>query len=131
MGRDSDTEKLLKEGVRDMVRISDARMSGTHFGTVILHASPEAAAGGPLAVVEDGDMIRLDLEAETLDLEISQDELARRLKDWQPPVLKYRRGYMRLFSEHVLGPEEGCDQHVLRPDTDDALDFVEPTVGRS
>jgi len=123
--------KLLKEGVRDMVRISDARMSGTHFGTVILHASPEAASGGPLGAVRDGDMIRLDVAASRIDLEISEEELAKRLLAWQQPAVSHHRGYMRLFSDHVLGAEDGCDLDFLRPGTDEALEFVEPTVGRS
>ena len=124
-------KKLLAKNVRDMVRISDARMSGTHFGAVVLHATPESALGGPLAVVRDGDTIRLDLAARKLDLEISEAELKGRLSEWKPPRPSHHRGYMRLFSDHVLGADEGCDLDFLRPQSDEALEFVEPVVGRS
>ncbi|HWF72593.1 MAG TPA: IlvD/Edd family dehydratase [Solirubrobacteraceae bacterium] len=106
--------KLLREGVTDMVRISDARMSGTAFGTVALHVAPEAAAGGPLAVVEDGDPIVLDVEARRLDLEVPAAEIARRRSGLAPRAAKYRRGYGRLFLDHVLQANEGCDFDFLR-----------------
>jgi dihydroxy-acid dehydratase len=100
--------KLGAKGVTDMVRISDARMSGTAFGTVVLHVSPEAAVGGPLALVKDGDVIRLDAAARRLELKIADTELARRRAQWtQPP--KPKRGYARLYSEHVMQAENGCD----------------------
>ena len=83
--------KVLKKGITDMVRISDARMSGTAYGTVVLHAAPEAARGGPLAVVRTGDMIELDVPARRLHLDVAADEIARRLKDWTPPVPAARR----------------------------------------
>ena len=105
--------KLARSGVKDMVRISDARMSGTAYGTVVLHVSPEAAAGGPLALVRSGDRIRLSVHERRLDLEVSATELARRKSDWRPPPLP-RRGYQRLYAEHVLQAEHGCDFDFLR-----------------
>ena len=123
--------KLYKQGVRDMVRISDGRMSGTSYGTVILHAAPEAAVGGPLAIVRSGDMIRLSVEKRRLDLLIDQSELHRRLADFSPPPPKHVRGYPRLFVDHVLQADRGCDMDFLRPESADALTFVHPVVGRS
>ena len=105
--------KLARAGVKDMVRISDARMSGTAYGTVILHVSPEAAAGGPLALVETGDRIRLSVRDRRLDLEVDAAELARRRKQWRAPPLP-RRGYQRLYAERVLQAEDGCDFDFLR-----------------
>jgi L-arabonate dehydrase len=101
--------KLLEQGVRDMVRISDARMSGTAAGTVILHVAPEAAIGGPLALVQDGDMITLDLPARRLTLEITPEEQARRRASWRPPRPHYQRGYGKLFLDHVQQANLGCD----------------------
>ena len=106
--------KLLAQGVTDMVRISDARMSGTAFGTVVLHVAPESAAGGPLAAVEDGDPIEVDLDARRLDLAVPADELARRLERLAPRPPRYRRGYGALYLEHVLQADEGCDLDFLR-----------------
>jgi dihydroxy-acid dehydratase len=123
--------KLLKEGVRDLVRISDARMSGTSYGTVVLHAAPEAAVGGPLAVVQNGDPIRLNVAARSLELLIPANELQTRLARWQPPTLRHLRGYPRLYIEHVLQANAGCDFDFLRPTNSDALTFIEPKVGRS
>jgi len=105
--------KLARNGVKDMVRISDARMSGTAYGTVVLHVSPDAAAGGPLALVRSGDRIRLSVRERRLDLEVSATELAQRKSEWQPPPLP-RRGYQRLYAEHVLQAEQGCDFDFLR-----------------
>jgi dihydroxy-acid dehydratase len=102
-------KKLLAAGVRDMVRISDARMSGTAGGTVVLHVAPEAAVGGPLALVHDGDEILLDAEARRLDLLVAEPELARRRAAWRPPAPPPERGYRRLFVEHVLQAPAGCD----------------------
>ena len=107
-------ERLLRAGVRDMVRISDARMSGTAFGTTILHVSPESAVGGPLAAVRDGDPIVLDVENQRLDLDIPQEEIERRLAEIDPPKPKYRRGYGRLFLDHVTQADEGCDFDFLQ-----------------
>ncbi|MCB2042173.1 MAG: dihydroxy-acid dehydratase, partial [Rhodoferax sp.] len=102
--------KLLAQGVTDMVRISDARMSGTAYGTVVLHVAPEAAAGGPLAIVRDGDWIVLDCKAGTLDLEVSDDEIARRQAAWQArPAGKLKSGYQQLYIDRVLQADEGCD----------------------
>jgi len=101
-------KKLGSRGLKDMVRISDARMSGTAFGTVVLHVSPEAAAGGPLALVRDGDLIRLDAAARRLDLKVDEAELGRRRAGWRPPE-KPARGYARLYAERVTQAERGCD----------------------
>jgi dihydroxy-acid dehydratase len=106
--------KLLAEGVTDMVRISDARMSGTAFGTVVLHVAPESAAGGPLRAVEDGDTVVLDVEAGRLDLDVPPGELAARLDRLGPAAPRYRRGYGAMFLEHVLQANEGCDFDFLR-----------------
>ena len=92
-----------------MVRISDARMSGTASGTVVLHVCPEAAIGGPLALVQDGDMIELDVDARKLNVLVSDDELARRRAEWQPARPHYTRGYGKLYLDHVLQADEGCD----------------------
>lgn len=108
-------QKLLEKGVRDMVRISDARMSGTAFGTVILHVSPEAETAGPLAFVEDGDVIRFDGPARTLDLLIPEEEFARRAANWQGPETapQYDRGYYKLYIDHVLQADQGADLDFL------------------
>jgi L-arabonate dehydrase len=108
--------KLLRKGVTDMVRISDARMSGTAYGTVVLHACPEAAAGGPLALVRSGDMVALDVPKRLLRLEVDDDILAARRASWTPPPLP-ERGWLRLYVEHVQQADKGAD-----------LDFL---VGRS
>jgi dihydroxy-acid dehydratase len=106
--------KLLAQGVTDMVRISDARMSGTAFGTVVLHVAPESAAGGPLRAVENGDAIELDVDAQRLDLDVPAEEIARRVERLGPPVPRYRRGYGAMYLEHVLQADEGCDFDFLR-----------------
>ena len=123
--------KLLQQGVTDIVRISDSRMSGTSFGTVVLHIAPEAAAGGPLAIVRDGDEIELDVERRSLNLLIGDDEIARRLAVWTVPQSAHLRGYPRLYIDHVLQADEGCDFDFLRPRSDEELQFVPPVVGRS
>jgi dihydroxy-acid dehydratase len=109
--------RLLKRGVKDMVRISDARMSGTSYGTVVLHVAPESAVGGPLALVRDGDEIELDVPKRSLRLLVSDDELARRRAAWTPRAPHYERGYGRLFLDHVLQANEGCDFDFLRGKT--------------
>jgi len=109
--------KLLRRGVTDMVRISDARMSGTAYGTVVLHVAPEAAAGGNLALVENGDLIELDVEARRLHLNVGDEELAGRRAKWRPPQSQYDRGYYKLYIDHVMQADKGAD-----------LDFL---VGRS
>jgi len=101
--------KLLKQGVRDMVRISDARMSGTSYGTCVLNISPESHVGGPLASVRDGDEIELNVPQRTIHLHVSSEELARRQAEWVRPQPKYERGYGRLFIKHVSQADEGCD----------------------
>jgi dihydroxy-acid dehydratase len=101
--------KLLAQGVTDMVRISDARMSGTAYGTVVLHVAPEAAAGGPLAVVQEGDWIELDCAGGRLHLEISDAELEARLADWQAPPKLLSGGYRQLYIDHVMQADQGCD----------------------
>jgi dihydroxy-acid dehydratase len=106
--------RLLKRGVKDMVRISDARMSGTSYGTVILHVAPESAVGGPLALVRDGDEIELDVARRRLTLRVDDSELARRRDAWRPPAPHYASGYGRLFLDHVLQADEGCDFDFLR-----------------
>jgi L-arabonate dehydrase len=106
--------KLLKQGVSDLVRISDARMSGTSYGAVVLHVAPESAIGGPLALVENGDLIRLDVEARTLDLVVDEAELERRRTDWEPPASREERGYRKLHVDHVLQANHGCDLDFLR-----------------
>jgi dihydroxy-acid dehydratase len=106
--------KLLAQGVTDMVRISDARMSGTAFGTVVLHVAPEAHVGGPLAVVGDGDPITLDVPGRSLRLEVDDAELARRLDAWTPPAPTYRRGWYQLYVETVNQANLGADLEFLR-----------------
>src|SRR5438876_405840 len=105
--------KLARAGVKDMVRIPDARMSGTAYGTIVLHVSPEAAVGGPLALVRSGDRIRLSVRERRIDLDVDAAELARRKTRWHPPALP-PRGYQRLYAERVLQAEEGCDFYFLR-----------------
>ena len=107
-------QKLLKQGVSDMVRLSDARMSGTSFGAVVLHVAPESAVGGPLGVVRDGDPILLDVEERRLDLEIPTRELEERLARYQPRPPVYRRGYGAMYLEHVMQADQGCDFDFLR-----------------
>jgi dihydroxyacid dehydratase/phosphogluconate dehydratase len=104
---------LLRQGVRDMVRISDARMSGTGFGTVILHAAPEAAIGGPLALVRTGDRIRLDTAGRRLDLLVGDEELEARRRAWVPRVPGDVRGYRGLYVRTVLQADRGCDLDFL------------------
>ncbi|XOK62393.1 IlvD/Edd family dehydratase [Paenibacillus elgii] len=108
-------KKLLLRGVRDMVRISDARISGTSYGALIVHAAPEAAVGGPLALVQDGDMIELDIAARRLHLEVDAEELARRRERWTPPEPHYDRGYGLLYIERVMQADKGCDFDFLVP----------------
>jgi len=119
--------KLLARGVTDLLRISDARMSGTSYGAVVLHVAPESAVGGPLALVRDGDAIRLDVAARTLDLVVDEAELAARREAWSPPDRKDERGYRRLHAEHVLQANEGCDLDFLRgrsPVVADAVTYL-------
>jgi dihydroxy-acid dehydratase len=101
--------KLLKQGVRDMVRISDARMSGTSYGTCVLHVSPESYVGGPLAFVQDGDIIDLDAAERRLHLAVDDAELARRREKWTPPAAKFERGFGQMYANHVTQADQGCD----------------------
>jgi dihydroxy-acid dehydratase len=110
-------KKLLKQGVRDMVRLSDARMSGTSYGACVLHVAPESFVGGPLAFVRTGDLIELDVAKRELNLRISDQEMQQRKSAWKPPVRKYERGYGAIFSRHVKQADEGCD-----------FDFLEGTA---
>ena len=107
-------QKLLKQGVRDMLRISDARMSGTSYGTIVLHVAPEAALGGPLALVRDGDEIELNVEARRLHLHVSEAELAERRAKWSPPEPAFTRGYGQLYLQHVNQAPLGVDFDFLR-----------------
>ena len=106
-------QKLLRAGVRDMVRLSDARMSGTSYGTCVLHVAPESHVGGPLAFVRDGDLIALDVPGRRLDLLVDEAEMSRRRAAWTPPPAKYARGLTRLHLDHVSQADEGCDYDFL------------------
>jgi dihydroxy-acid dehydratase len=110
--------KLLKQGVKDMLRLSDARMSGTSYGGCLLHCAPEAAVGGPLALVKTGDRITIDVPARRIHLDITHDEFARRKAAWQPPPPRYERGYGWIFGRHILQADQGCD-----------FDFLETSFG--
>ncbi|WP_166356121.1 dihydroxy-acid dehydratase [Phytoactinopolyspora limicola] len=124
--------QLAEQGVRDMLRVSDARMSGTSFGTVVLHVAPESAAGGPLGLVRDGDRISFDLAQRRLDLDVPADELARRTPAAPPAAATaHRRGWPRLYREHVLQAPDGCDLDFLVAPGPGPEPFVEPVVGRS
>jgi L-arabonate dehydrase len=105
--------KVLRKGITDMVRISDARMSGTAYGTVVLHTAPEAAAGGPLAIVRNGDMIELDVPGRRIHLDITDEELKRRLAEWKKPEPPLSSGYWKLYVDHVLQADEGADLDFL------------------
>jgi dihydroxy-acid dehydratase len=105
--------KLLKQGVRDMVRISDARMSGTSYGCCVLHVSPESFVGGPLALVQSGDVIELDVPARRLELKLSDAQLSARRTAWRAPKPKYRRGFGAIFQDNITQAHEGCDFRVL------------------
>jgi dihydroxyacid dehydratase/phosphogluconate dehydratase len=111
-------KRLLEAGVRDMVRISDARMSGTSYGTCVLHVAPESAVGGPLALVRDGDTIELDVEQRRLDLVVDEDELSRRRAALVAPERPARSGYGELFAQHVTQADQGCDFDFLVHDRD-------------
>jgi dihydroxy-acid dehydratase len=110
-------QKLLEEGVRDMLRISDARMSGTSYGACVLHVSPESHIGGPLAAVRTGDIVSIDVEKRRIDVKLSEGEIKERLAQWSPPLRDYPRGYNRMFAAHITQAHEGCD-----------FDFLEGTA---
>ncbi len=109
-------QKLLKQGVRDMVRVSDARMSGTSYGACVLHVAPESHIGGPLALVQDGDLIKLDIEGRRIDLMISEKEMMNRKKAWKAPAPKFERGYGTLYLKHIQQANQGCDFDFLLPE---------------
>ncbi|WP_293606295.1 L-arabinonate dehydratase [Polaromonas sp. UBA4122] len=109
-------QKLLKEGVRDMLRISDARMSGTSYGACVLHITPESHIGGPLALVKDGDLIAIDVEQRSLNMLVDEAEIAKRRKAWVPPITKFSRGYGALYLKHIKQADEGCDFDFLETD---------------
>ena len=121
---------VLARGITDMVRVTDARMSGTSFGTVFLHAAPEAAVGGPIALVRDGDMIAVDADAGTIHLEVDEAELSRRRNELAPPVAP-TRGYISFYNAHVMQAPEGCDFDFLAGTPGEAPRLIEPVVGRS
>ncbi|WP_420563526.1 L-arabinonate dehydratase [Thalassobaculum sp.] len=106
-------KKILQMGIRDMVRISDARMSGTSYGTCVLHVAPESWVGGPLAFVQDGDMIELDVDGRRLHLDVSEEELAARKAAWTPPKRKFERGFGAIYADHITQADKGCDFDVL------------------
>ena len=107
---------LIKQGHRDMLRISDARMSGTSYGACVLHVAPESFIGGPLALLKTGDIVRLDLPNRRLDMLVDEDEIARRRAAWTPPEPKYERGWGYMFSRHVTQADKGCDFDYLERD---------------
>jgi dihydroxy-acid dehydratase len=108
-------KKLASKGVKDMIRVSDARMSGTAFGTIVLHVTPDSASGGPLALVRNGDRIRLSVKQRRIDLLVDEAELKRRATSINPPPETPARGYARLYAQEILGADEGCDFGFLRP----------------
>jgi dihydroxy-acid dehydratase len=119
-------KKLVRQGVRDMLRISDARMSGTSYGACVLHVAPEAYVGGPLALVRNGDIVRVDVEARSISFDVGDAELARRRADWTPPPPRYERGYGWMFSRHISQAPDGCDFDYLRTDFGAAVE--EPAI---
>jgi dihydroxy-acid dehydratase len=124
-------KKLMASGVTDMVRISDSRMSGTSFGTVVLHITPEAAKGGVFSVIMTGDTIRLDIPNREIQLLVPEEEISMRLKKWRPGDARHLRGYPLLYEREILQADEGCDFDFLKPGSKAALPFIEPVVGRS
>jgi dihydroxy-acid dehydratase len=120
-------QKLLRQGVKDMVRVSDARMSGTSYGTCVLHVAPESAVGGPLALVQTGDEIELDVPARRLVLHVPDEEIARRRAEWTPPPPAFTRGYGRLYLDHVLQAPDGADFDFLRGGPGQDWQPYEPT----
>jgi dihydroxy-acid dehydratase len=119
-------KKLVKQGVRDMLRMSDARMSGTSYGACILHVAPEAYIGGPLALVRTGDLISINIEQRSIHLAVSDEELAQRRAQWKRPAVRYERGYGWMFSQHVRQANEGCDFDYL--ETDFGAPVAEPAI---
>ena len=124
-------KKLLEQGVRDMVRISDARMSGTSYGACVLHVTPEAYIGGPLAFVQDGDLIELDVPARKLNVLITDAEMAKRKAAWVAPAPKFERGFGKIYLQHIQQANEGCDFDFLetRVQTTNALSQQKSSSG--
>lgn len=124
-------KKLAQQGVKDMIRITDSRMSGTSFGVCLLHVSPEAAVGGPLALIQNGDIIELNVANKSVNVKISEAELEERRKNWKGFTSEHLRGWPLLYQQHVLQPDLGCDLDFLRAPTAAHRRFVPPVVGRS
>ena len=124
-------KKLAQQGVKDMIRITDSRMSGTSFGVCLLHVSPEAAVGGPLALIQNGDIIELNVANKLVNVKISEAELEERRKNWKGFTSEHLRGWPLLYQQHVLQPDLGCDLDFLRAPTPAQRRFVPPVVGRS
>ncbi|MDD9929166.1 MAG: dihydroxy-acid dehydratase, partial [Rhodospirillaceae bacterium] len=118
--------KLVKQGVRDMMRISDARMSGTSYGACVLHVAPESYVGGPLALVQTGDMVTVDVDKRLIQMEVDDAELDRRKAAWQPLPPRFERGYGYVFSQHIEQAPEGCDFDFLK--TDHGAPVAEPDI---
>jgi dihydroxy-acid dehydratase len=123
--------KLAMHGVRDMIRITDARMSGTSFGVCLLHVSPEAAVGGPLALIQNGDIIDVNVHELTVNVRLSESELEERSSRWKGFHSEHLRGWPLLYQQHVTQPDLGCDLDFLRAPTPEHRRFVPPVVGRS
>jgi dihydroxyacid dehydratase/phosphogluconate dehydratase len=119
-------KKLLKMGLRDMLRLSDARMSGTSYGACVLHVAPESYIGGPLALLQTGDIVTLDVDARTIRMEVSDEELARRRAAWVAPPAHFERGYGWAFTKHIEQADQGCDFDFLR--TDFGAPVPEPVI---
>jgi len=118
--------KLLRQGVRDMIRISDARMSGTSYGACILHVAPESFVGGPLSLLKTGDIVKVDVPARTIDMLVPGDELERRKAEWIAPEPYYPRGYGKMFARHVSQANDGCDFDFL--ETQEGAAIAEPDI---
>ena len=119
-------KKLLKMGLRDMLRLSDARMSGTSYGACILHVAPESYIGGPLALLKTGDIVSIDVDARTIHMEVTDEELERRRAEWKQPEKRFERGYGWMFSQHIQQADQGCDFDFLR--TDFGAPVSEPVI---
>jgi dihydroxy-acid dehydratase len=119
-------KKLLKEGFRDMLRMSDARMSGTSYGACVLHIAPESFVGGPLALLRTGDIVSIDIAERSIKMEVSEAELAARRAAWEPPQRRFERGYGWMFSKHIQQADQGCDFDFLR--TDHGAPVDEPVI---
>jgi len=119
-------KKLLKQGHRDMLRLSDARMSGTSYGACVLHVSPESYIGGSLALLKTGDIVSIDVDARSINMKVSDEELARRRAAWKAPEVRFERGYGWVFTKHIQQADKGCDFDFLR--TDFGAPVAEPVI---